>query len=99
MTEQEYMLINQLKSAVKNNPALFADAVIMMQQGVSDAIAEHKNHAMQMEKLAFAYGAASTMKHTSKTKDWIDSMICSVEKESKWFQLDIASKLGVKNDP
>jgi hypothetical protein len=80
------MLIQQLRSAVKNNPNLFSEAVLIMQYGINESIQDYKNQAMNMEKLALAYGVASTMKHTAKTKEWVDSLINSVEKDAIFFQ-------------
>lgn len=87
MTEQDLILLTTLRAAVKRNPELFAQAVMFMQDGVTQAIDEAKNHAMQMEKLAFAFHAANSQRHTTQTKEWVDSMITSVKQDMKYFPL------------
>lgn len=85
MTESELMLLHQLRSTVKNNPELFSQAVMFMNDGVNQAIREAKEHAMQMEKLAFAFHAANSNKHTTATKEWVNNMVESVKKDMKHF--------------
>ena len=65
----------------------------MMQAGVNESIQEYKNQAMNMEKLALAYGVASTMKHTEKTKEWVNSLINSVERDAIFFNHDFSRKI------
>jgi len=95
MTESEYVLIQSLRNAVKNNPSLFSEAVLMMQAGVDEAINDYKIQAMNMEKLAMAYGCSATMRHTKSTKDWIENLMQFVEKDSKFFNHDFSKKLKV----
>ena len=87
MTTDEIILLNNLRSAVKSNPELFGQAVIYMQDGVTQAISEAKEHAMQMEKLAFAFHAANSQRHTVETKAWVDRMVSSVKDKMKYFPL------------
>lgn len=93
MNQEKYDLLNKVKAEVKVDPEFFHQAVIYMNAGLIEAVSEYKRHALQMEKLAFAYGAASTMRHTEKTKKWIDSMIDGVEKESMFFNLGFSEKI------
>lgn len=87
MTTDELILMNNLRSAVKHNPELFSQAVIYMQDGVTQAINEAKEHAMQMEKLAFAFHAANSNRHTTETKAWVDRMVLAVKDTMKYFPL------------
>jgi len=87
VTTDEIILLNNLRSAVKSNPELFGQAVIYMQDGVTQAISEAKEHAMQMEKLAFAFHAANSQRHTVETKAWVDRMVSSVKDKMKYFPL------------
>jgi hypothetical protein len=88
MTADETILMHKLRYAVKNNPELFSQAVIYMQDGVTEAINEAKEHAMQMEKLAFAFHAANSQRHTAETKAWVDRMVSSVKGTMKYFPLN-----------
>lgn len=85
MTEQELLLLHKLRDMVKAKPELFGQAVMFMNDGVNEAIQEAKSHAMQMEKLAFAFHAANSLRHTTKTKEWVDKMVGSVQTEMKYF--------------
>lgn len=85
MTEQELQLLTTLRSMVKTKPELFSQAIMFMQDGINDAIKEANQHAMQMEKLAFAFHAANSQRHTPKTKEWVDRMVTSVEADMKYF--------------
>jgi prephenate dehydrogenase len=87
MTTDELTLLHSLRAAVKKNPELFSQAVMYMQDGVTQAIAEAKEHAMQMEKLAFAFHASNSKKHTAETKAWVDRMVVSVKDTMKYFPL------------
>lgn len=87
MTEAEYILLQQVKSAVNKNPSLFSDVVLFAQHGINQKIEETNEHAMNMEKLAFAFQCASSKKHTAATKEWIDAMIKSTKKSARWFNL------------
>jgi hypothetical protein len=88
MTENELALLHSLRSAVKSNPELFSQAVIYMQDGVTQAITEANKHAMQMEKLAFAFHAANSQRHTAETKAWVDRMVSSVQGTMKYFPIE-----------
>ena len=87
MTEQELVLLHKLRDMVKAKPELFGQAVMFMNDGVNAAIKEANQHAMQMEKLAFAFHAANSQRHTPKTKEWVDRMVDSVPSEMKYFPL------------
>ena len=87
MNEQDLKLLLSLREAVKDNPDLFSQAILYMQDGVNQRIQEYKEHALQMEKLAMAFKASESMKQTSKTKEWIDKLITSVSEDSKFFNL------------
>lgn len=83
MTEQEHALLQAIKSAVKSNPDLFGMTVMYMNAGAKEA----NEHAMNMEKLAFAFHTANSKKHTKETKEWVDRMIVSVQKDMKYFPI------------
>lgn len=87
MTEQELILLENLRNMVKAKPELFGQAVLYMNDGVNQAIKEANAHAMQMEKLAFAFHAANSLRHTAKTKEWVDRMVDSVQEDMKYFPL------------
>ena len=87
MNTQEQKLLLELRDAVKSNPELLGQAVMYMNDGVNQAIQEAKLHAMQMEKLAFAFHAANSLRHTTKTKEWVDRMVDSVQTEMKYFPI------------
>lgn len=65
MTERELALLQAVKSAVKNNPSFFSAVVVSMNDGVNEAIKEANNYAMNMEKLAFAFHASVSNRHTA----------------------------------
>lgn len=88
MTEQEHALLQTIKSTVKSNPEFFGMAVMYMNAGVKEAIREANEHAMNMEKLAFAFHTANSKKHTKETKAWVDRMIVSVQKDMKYFPIE-----------
>ena len=87
MKDHELQLLSALRMAVKDNPDLFSQAIMYMQDGVNQRIQEYKEHALQMEKLAMAFKASESMKQTTKTKEWIDKLITSVSQEGKFFNL------------
>lgn len=87
MTEQELLLLTNLRNMVKAKPELFSQAVMYMQDGINQAIQEANARAMQMEKLAFAFHAANSQRHTPKTKEWVDRMVDSVQNDMRYFPL------------
>ena len=74
--ERKLLLLQELKTACKEDSNFFSEAVNYMQQGVNEKIEDLNKKVASIECIAVAmHSKANDSRHTQKSKDWVDGIV------------------------